>query len=77
MGVELVKSPFDMKIRCYNIERTICDIIKDKNNMDIEIYTKALKWYAEKKDKDLIKLMKYAKALNIENKVVEIMRVIL
>ena len=77
LGVELVKSPFDMKIRCYNIERTICDTIKDKNNMDIEIYTKALKWYAEKKDKDLIKLMKYAKALNIENKVVEIMRMIL
>lgn len=77
LGVEIVKSPLDMDIRCYDIERTICDIIKDKSNMDIEIYTKALKWYAERKDKDILKLMTYAKKLNIKEKVIEIMRVIL
>ena len=77
LGVEIVKSPLDMDIKCYDIERTICDIIKDKNNMDVEIYTKALKWYAERKDKDILKLMTYAKKLNIKDKVVEIMRVIL
>ena len=77
MGAEIVKSPFNMDIRCYDVERTICDIIKDKNNMDIEIYTKALKWYAKRKEKDILKLYKYAEALNIKTQVVEIMRVIL
>ena len=66
-----------MDIRCYDIERTICDIIKDKNHMDKEIYTKALKWYAEKKDKDLLKLALYSKKLKIEKEVAEIMQVIL
>ena len=77
LGMEIIKSPFGMDIKCYDVERTICDIIKDKNNMDKEIYTKALKWYAEKKDKDMLKLAKYSKKLNIEKEVVEIMQVIL
>lgn len=77
LGMEIIKSPFGMDIKCYDVERTICDIIKDKNNMDKEIYTKALKWYAEKKDKDMLKLAKYAKKLNVEKEVAEIMQVIL
>ncbi len=36
--------------------------------MDKEIYTKALKWYAERKDKDMLKLAKYSKKLNIEKR---------
>lgn len=77
LGMEIIKSPFGMDIKCYDVERTIRDIIKNKNNMDKEIYTKALKWYAEKKDKDMLKLAKYSKKLNIEKKVAEIMQVIL
>lgn len=77
LGMEIIKSPFGMDIKCYDVERTICDIIKDKKNMDKEIYSKALKWYAERKDKDLLKLVKYSKKLNIEKEVVEIMQVIL
>ena len=77
LGMEIIKSPFGMDIKCYDVERTICDIIKNKNNMDKEIYTKALKWYAEKKDKDMLKLAKYSKKLNIEKEVAEIMQLIL
>lgn len=77
LGMEIIKSPFGMNIKCYDVERTMCDIIKDKKNMDKEIYSKALKWYVERKDKDLLKLVKYSKKLNIEKEVVEIMQVIL
>lgn len=77
LGIETIKSPFGMDIKCYDIERTICDIIKDRNHMDKEIYTKALKEYAKRKDKDILKLTKYSKKLKIEKEVVEIMQVIL
>ena len=77
LGMEIIKSPFGMDIKCYDVERTICDIIKDKNHMDKEIYTKALKWYAKRKDKNMLKLAKYSKKLNIEKEVAEIMQVIL
>ena len=65
-----------MKIKCYDMERTICDMIKDRNHVDKEIYIKALKQYVKRKDKDMLKLMKYAKQLNIEKEVAEIMQVI-
>ena len=45
--------------------------------MDAEIFSKALKEYAKSKNKNLNKLMKYAKAMNIEKKVSEYMEVLL
>jgi len=51
----------------------ICDIIRNKENGNIEIVTDALKIYVSRKDKDLQLLMKYAKILKIEKKVREYM----
>ena len=77
LGIIEMTSPFGMKIKVYDIERTICDIIKNKNKIDAEILSKALKEYARSKNKNLTKLTKYAKTMNIENKVREYMEVLL
>ena len=77
LGVIEIKSPFGMKIKVYDVERTICDIIKNKNKIDGEIFSSALKNYAKSKKKNLSKLRKYAKALKIESKVNEYMEVLL
>lgn len=77
LGVIEMTSPFGMKIKVYDIERTICDIIKNKNKIDAEIFSKALKDYAKGKNKNLSKLTKYARAMNIEKKVSEYMEVLL
>ena len=77
LGMIEIESPFGMKIKTYDIERTICDIIKNKNKMDIEVFTKALKEYSRLKNKDFNKLMRYAKKLNVEKKVREYMEVLL
>ncbi len=77
LGVEVIKSPLNQDIKCYDMERTICDIIKNKEHIDKEIYLKALKWYVERKDKDMLKLAKYSKKLNIEKKVVDTIQVFL
>ncbi len=77
LGVIEIASPFGMKIKVYDIERTICDIIKNRNKIDGEIFGKALKDYARSKNKNLIKLEKYAKIMKIEKKVNEYMEVLL
>ena len=77
LGVIEMISPFGMKIKVYDIERTICDIIKNKNKIDAEIFSKALKDYAKSKNKNLSKLTKYAKSMNVEKKVSEYMEVLL
>lgn len=77
LGITEIISPFGMKIKVYDMEKTICDIIKNKNKMDAEIFSRALKTYAKNKKKNLNKLMKYAKVMKIENKVSEYMEVLL
>ena len=77
LGLTSTESPFGMKLKVYDMERTICDIIKNKNKMDIEIFTKALQRYSKSKEKDLNKLMRYAKKLKVDKKVREYMEVLL
>lgn len=77
LGMIEINSPFGMKIKVYDVERTICDIIKNKNKMDAEIFAKALKEYARSKTKKLNKLMKYAKVMNMTKKVSEYMEILL
>ena len=45
--------------------------------MDKEIYSKALKEYANSQNKNIIKLVKYSQKLNVEREVVELMEVLL
>lgn len=52
-------------IRLYNMERTICDIIRDRNKIDSQIFNTALKEYMKRKDKDLNRLYEYAKIFKI------------
>lgn len=77
LGLIEMESPFGMKVRVYDIERTICDIIKNKNKMDLEIFTKALKNYIKLKNKDLNKLMRYAQLLKVDKKVREYMEILI
>lgn len=77
LGLTTIESPFGMKLRVYDLERTICDIVKYRKHMDKEIFTTALKRYSKLKEKDLLKLMKYAKKLNIDKKIIEYMEVLL
>ena len=77
IGMIDIKTINGLTVKCYGLERTICDIIRDKNHMDKEIYSKALKEYAKNKNKDILKLVKYAKKLNVEDQVIELMEVLL
>jgi len=50
----------------YNMERTLCDVIRSRNKMDKQIVIEALKNYARSKDKDLHCLYKYAGEFGVE-----------
>lgn len=77
LGMTDIKTINDLTVKCYDLERTLCDIIKDKNRMDKEIYSQGLKEYARNKNKDILKLVKYAKKLDIEDEVAQLMEVLL
>ena len=54
------------KIKIYDLERTICDIIRDRNKVDPQIFNTAIKEYFNLPQKNLQLLYKYAKELKID-----------
>lgn len=72
LGVIVTKTQFGRTIRIYNKERTICDILKNRNNMDVAILYHAIKRYLDSLDRNISLLIRYAKKLKID-KVLEIM----
>ena len=64
-------------IKVYDLERTIIDILRDRNKIDLQIFNTAMKEYMKRKDKNLIKLSKYAKEFKMENVLKKYMEVLL
>ena len=75
LGITEVRSPQGAMVRLYDKERCICDLIRDKDKVDIQIYTQAIKEYFDSKT-DSRKLLKYSKALGVEEKVRTYMEVL-
>lgn len=77
IGITEMKTPYGNKVKVYDLERTICDIIRNKKKIEIALFTDAMKRYAERKDRNSIKLHKYAKLLNIEDELRKYLEVLL
>lgn len=77
LGKIALKTPFGRTVPVYDMERTICDLIRYRNSIEIQTFQNALKSYVKGKDKDLRKLMFYAKAFRIERIVRQYMEVLI
>jgi predicted transcriptional regulator of viral defense system len=66
LGVETLQSSHGNPIKTYNIERTICDLIRSRNRIDVQILNEALKRFVKLKSADLLILMDYAKKFKID-----------
>ena len=75
-GIITVKSPSGNPIRIYDLERTLCDILRG-NGSDIQIVNEAMKRYAKSKGKNIHKLMQYAEQLRVKPKVLRYMEILL
>lgn len=71
LGVVEIETPNGNKVRAYDKERCICDIIRSKGRMDSEQVKKTIKQYIQCKDKDIAKLSEYSKKMGINDKVME------
>lgn len=73
LGLMQVDTPMGNKVKVYDIERCICDIIRSKNRMDSEFVKYSIREYIKRKDKDLIKISKYADKMGIKKEVMDFM----
>ena len=68
LGITKAQTHLGSTVLLYDKERCICDLIRDKNKVDIQIYTQAIKDYFNG-NVDIGKLLKYSKILKVEEKV--------
>jgi predicted transcriptional regulator of viral defense system len=77
LGITEVLSPCQNALKVYDIERTLCDIIKSRHKGDIQVINQAMKTYAASKNKDVAKLISYAEKLRVKPKILNYMEVLL
>lgn len=71
LGITEIETPMGNKVKVYDVERCICDIIRSKSRMDLELIKHSVKEYIKRKDKDLVKLSLYAEKLGIKDVVMD------
>lgn len=76
LGIIELRSPCDNPILAYDLERTLCDILRGSGS-DIQIVGAAMKKYAISKGKDINKLLCYAEQLRVKSKILRYMEVLL
>lgn len=63
------------EVHIYDRDRTICDVLRNMNKMDREVFNKAVQNYVKDPKKNIPKLMLYAKELRVQKKVKDLIGV--
>lgn len=66
LGLATIKSPHGNEVKTYNLERTLCDVVRSRNQMDDQFVNEALKRYVTRKDKNIDLLYRYAAQFRIQ-----------
>jgi predicted transcriptional regulator of viral defense system len=77
LGVITVKSPHGNDIKTFSLERTVCDVLRSRNRIDVQLVNEALKRYIGRKDRNIDLLYSYAKRFRIQRIVREYIEVLL
>lgn len=77
LGVTTKKTKYGNVVRTYNFERTICDLVINRAQIDPELFSKTMFRYARKQDNDMRKLMQYAHQMGVKRQIREIFEILL
>jgi len=78
IGITEKPSPCSNPLRVYDVEKTLCDIVRGgRNGSDIQLVSQAMKLYAASPTKNLVKLMGYADKLRVKPKLMSYLEVLL
>jgi predicted transcriptional regulator of viral defense system len=56
-------------IRVYDAEKTICDVIRFRNTLGMDVAMEALREYVKRQDRNIPRLLEYAKLLRMEGSI--------
>ena len=77
LGITSLTTPGGNKVNAYRAERTLCDILKPRNHVDVQIAADAFKHYTVRREKNIPLLSEYAKTFGVAEKVRTYLEVLL
>ncbi len=77
LGLCELETPNGNMVRAYDLERTLCDIVRGQKVVDAQLVTPTMQAYARRPDRDPAKLIRYAKKLHVEGKIRTYLEVLL
>lgn len=72
-----VRTQYGNVVRAYDVERTLCDIVRGQKVVDLQVVIPAMRTYAVSEGRNIPKLMGYAHKLGVEPKIRNYMEVLL
>jgi len=57
---------YNQPVKMYDLEKSVCDAVRFRNKVGMEIAIEVVRNYVRRKDRNLIKLSQYARQLRIE-----------
>lgn len=76
-GIVMMNTTFGNPVPVYDAERTICDLVRCRSGIELQTFQNALKQYAKRREKDLRKLLRYARTFHVENLLRQYLEVLL
>ena len=76
LGLIAVTTPYGNAVNAYNLERSLCDMMRGSKE-DIQTIQFAMKKYVSSQEKDINRLLMYARKLRIESKIRNYLEVLL
>ena len=77
LGLTTVTTLYGNEVRAYDLERTLCDIVRGQRVVDVQVVNPAMKQYVRSGERDVQKLLGYARALGVERKIRNYLEVLL
>jgi predicted transcriptional regulator of viral defense system len=76
VGTVSTTTIFGHTVQTYDPEKTLCDLIRRKDQIESEVFAKAFHLYQKRKDRDPQKLMRYAQQMGVAQEMSDIMAII-
>lgn len=77
LGLTEATTVYGNKVATYDMERSICDLLKVRGERDVQMFSYAFKEYVKRNDKNLNKLNKYAEIMGVSDNLKLYMEVLL
>ena len=77
LGLTKAQTPGGNTVAVYNAERTLCDLLRARDRVDVGVVADGFKCYAVQKEKNIPLLSQYAKTLKVEQKLRSYLEILL